>query len=408
MIIYLQIPFIAVVSLFTVYLFMLTAFAFLYRSDFIDLEKKRNYFAVVVPAHNEELVIEQTVRNLFNIDYPVELFDVIVVADNCDDKTAVISARMGALVLERINKKFKGKGYALKWCFDLLIKSSRKYDAFLVIDADTIVSENILQILNSYVNKGSEAIQCSDLVKPQQNSWSSEITRVGLMLYNYVKPLGKKVINCSAGLRGNGMCFSSNTLRKHPWRAFSQTEDLEYGINLLMNGTQTIFAPEAQVKAIMPANSKNAESQRARWEIGRFPLIFKYGGRLFSAALTKRSLALFDAFLDLISPAFVNLFSFTIMMIFANAVLFALNLSDAGIFLVLWCILLLMQIYHVIGGLYIAGADKDAYRALFHVPRYAVWKLVLYLKLAVKGHTKLWVRTARETDSDTIFHKVAK
>ncbi len=406
--IYFQIPFLVIVSLFTIHLSLLTAFAFLYRSDNNGQEKKLNRFAAIIPAHNEEITIEQTLRYLFNISYPAELFDVIVIADNCDDKTAVIAARMGALVLERFNKKLKGKGYALKWCFDLLLRSPKKYDAFLIVDADTIVSENILQIMNSYINKGASAIQCSDLVKPQQNSWSSEITRVGLILYNFVRPLGKKVINCSSGLRGNGMCFSADTLKKNPWKAFSQTEDLEYGINLLINGTQTIFAPEAQVKAIMPANSKNAETQRARWEIGRLPLIFKYSGKLLSAAISNKSFEMFDAFLDLISPAFVNLFSFTILMIVVNIYLLSLKYSIINTFLPLWCILLLMQIYHVIGGLYVAGADKDAYKALIHVPHYAAWKIILYLKLAFKGHSKLWVRTAREAESDSFFHKVSK
>lgn len=403
-----QIPFLVIIGLFTFYLSLLTALAFFYRSVINEPESKWNRFAVIIPAHNEEITIEQTLRHLFNISYPFELFDVIVVADNCEDKTAVISARTGALVLERFNKNFKGKGYALKWSFDLLLRSSKKYDAFLIVDADTFVSENILQIINSYINNGAEAIQCSDLVRPQQNSWSSEITRVGLILYNYVKPLGKKVINCSSGLRGNGMCFTSDILKKNPWQAFSQTEDLEYGINLLMNGTRTIFAPEAQVKAIMPTNSKNAESQRARWEIGRFPLIFKYAGNLLLAAMSKKSLDLFDTFIDLISPAFVNLFSLTILMIMVNIVLLILNISGTNIFMLIWSILLFMQIYHVIGGLYVAGADLDAYKALFHVPRYAVWKMLLYLKLALKGHAKLWIRTAREVDSDTVFNKAAK
>ena len=403
-----QVPFLVIIGLFTFYLSLLTALAFFYSSVINEAVRKWNRFAVIIPAHNEEIPIEQTLQYLFNISYPYELFDVIVVADNCEDKTAVISARKGALVLERFNKNFKGKGYALKWSFDLLLRSSKKYDAFLIVDADTMVSENILQIMNSYINNGAEAIQCSDLVRPQQNSWSSEITRVGLILYNYVKPLGKKVINCSSGLRGNGMCFTSDILKRNPWQAFSQTEDLEYGINLLLNGTRTIFAPEAQVKAIMPTNSKNAESQRARWEIGRFPLIFKYAGNLFLAAISKKSLDLFDTFLDLISPAFVNLFSLTILMIMVNIVLLILNISGTNIFMLIWSILLFMQIYHVIGGLYVAGADLDAYKALFHVPRYAVWKMLLYLKLALKGHAKLWVRTAREVDSDTVFNKVAK
>ena len=352
-------------------------------------------FGIIIPAHNEEVVIYETIKHLLNVEYPDELFDVIIIADNCDDKTAAIASSMGAKVLERFNPVQKGKGYALKWCFEQLLKSEA-YDAFVIIDADTLASKNILQVLNSYLNNGAEAIQCSDLVKPQLNSWSSEITRIGLLLYNYVKPLGKKIINCSAGLRGNGMCFSASLLKRIPWQAFSQTEDLEYGLMLLMQGIPVVFAPEAVVSAIMPADPKNAETQRARWEIGRFPLIKKYSGLLLKASLKKLSLKLFDAFIDLITPAFVNLFVFTILVLCLSFALNIFGIFKNDLFPVLWLVLLIMQVSYVIGGLYAAKADKSMYKALLNVPRFAVWKIALYLKLAFNGHTRFWVRTTRE------------
>lgn len=406
--IFIQIPFLGLAAVFTLYVFVLTILAFLYKTNMNYDIKKWNRFAVIIPAHNEELVIAKTIKNLFEIDFPHNLYDVIVIADNCTDKTPFISAQMGALVLERYNKNLKGKGYALKWCFDLLLKSSKNYDAYFVIDADTSVNKNILQIINLYLNSGANAIQCSDLVKTQRNSWSSEITRVGLLLYNFTKPLGKKVINCSAGLRGNGMCFTSELLKRNPWNAFSQTEDLEYGLKLLLNDVPIIFAPEARVTAIMPASSKNAESQRARWEMGRFPLVKKYSRDLFFAAIKNKSLKLFDAFIDLISPAFVNLFSFTIIMILMNTFFAIFNLQFAMTLLSLWIILLLLQIFHVLGGLYAANADRDAYKALFNVPKYAFWKFILYLKLAFKGHTNLWIRTTRESGSESILDRIVK
>ncbi len=402
--IYLQIPLVITAGFFSVYLFALTILAFKYKTGLRITIKKWNRFAVLIPAHNEELVIHETIKNIFNINYPYNLFDVYVVADNCTDKTSIISAKAGALVLERTNKQLKGKGYALKWSLELLLKNRKRYDAFLIIDADTIVSGNILEVMNSYINNGASSIQCSDMVMPALKSWSSEITRVGLMLYNYVKPLGKKVIGFSAGLRGNGMCFTAKLLKNNPWCAYSQTEDLEYGINLLMKGTKTVFAPEATVNAVMPVNAANAESQRARWEIGRIPVIKKYSKELLTAALKNKSVKLFDAFVDLISPAFVNLFCFTVLMAAVNVLLVLLSIPISFPFLILWLAFLLMQVFHVLGGLKIAGADKNAYRALFNVPRYAVWKFLLYIKLTVKGHSVLWVRTARDSETGTILH----
>lgn len=409
----LLIIFFTVAGFFTLYLVLLAVLGFIhnlkvkirFHSDQKENPKK-NCFAVIVPAHNEESVIAETVSNLMNIDYPQELFMVFVVADNCTDKTSLYASREGAVVLERENRELQSKGHALQWCFKLLLKNQlrnqeavKSFDAIFVVDADTTVTGDILEVLNTYLNKGCKAIQCADLVKPNPGAWSSEITRVGLYLYNYVRPLGKKMLGSSAGLRGNGMCFTVDLLRKIPWQAYSQTEDLEYGLILLLNGIPVTFAPEAKVYAVMPFNPRNAESQRARWEFGRFLLIKKYSSILLKEAVKKRSFAILDSFIELITPAFVNLFLFTFLMLAINMLLAIASVPSTNSFLLLWMILLAMQLFYVFGGLYLSGADIYAYKALWYAPKFIFWKLVLYIRVLVRGHTKLWVRTARENVS---------
>src|ERR1700746_195738 len=70
-------------------------------------------FGMVVPAHNEENGIAATVQSLLSIDYPKDLFSVIVVADNCNDATAQRAEAAGARVLVRHDEEQRGKGYAL-------------------------------------------------------------------------------------------------------------------------------------------------------------------------------------------------------------------------------------------------------------------------------------------------------
>jgi cellulose synthase/poly-beta-1,6-N-acetylglucosamine synthase-like glycosyltransferase len=48
-------------------------------------------FVILIPAHNEEKVVGNLVENLLHLDYPKELYDVFVIADNCTDNTARIS-----------------------------------------------------------------------------------------------------------------------------------------------------------------------------------------------------------------------------------------------------------------------------------------------------------------------------
>ena len=74
-------------------------------------------FDVVVPAHDEEAGIERTVRSLLALDWPAHRYRVLVVADNCSDRTAERARAAGAEVLVRDDPTRRGKGYALQRAF---------------------------------------------------------------------------------------------------------------------------------------------------------------------------------------------------------------------------------------------------------------------------------------------------
>jgi 1,2-diacylglycerol 3-beta-glucosyltransferase len=278
--------------------------------------QKFRKFAIVVPAHNEEKMIAKTIYSLSGLIYPKRNYEVFVIADNCTDDTAKVAGSLGVTVIERSNKDKTGKGYALRWAFDHILAKQDAFDAIIVVDADSLISGNYLEVMNYYLEQGSRVIQSSDLVLPDPGNWSVEATRIGFLLYNYVKPLGRKVLKLNMGLRGNGMCFSADILREVPWKAWSLIEDVEYGLILLLKGEKIDFAPEATVLAQMPVEPKNAESQRSRWEIGRFGIIKTYTTRFLAKAIKKRSVSYFDVFLDLITPPFVNIMLMTTAILF--------------------------------------------------------------------------------------------
>ncbi len=378
------------------YLCWLSILALLMRNQEIPGINPVRRFAVVIPAHNEETGIEQTLRSLSAVDYPRELYTLIVIADNCTDRTAEKARACGATVYERFDQTHRGKGYVLRWAFDLLLPQHPEYHAYVVVDADSVVSGNFLRVMDHYIGKGSEAVQSSDMVAPNPGAWSSEVTRLGFTLYNHVRPLGRKRMHCPAGIRGNGMCFSSGVLRRVPWSTYSLNEDLEYGLLLLLHGILVDFAPEAVVRATMPVKTRQAESQRARWEGGRFPIIRRYGPVLLAQAVKKNSFRCFDAFVDLITPPFVNIFGFAGMLAMANLGLLWAGVASAGMYVILWFVVLLFGFLHVVLGLIAAGADPGLYRALFYIPRYALWKVYLYRKVLYRGWSKEWIRTSRD------------
>lgn len=356
---------------------------------------KNRKFAFIVPAHNEEKIISKTIYSLSGLIYPKKNYDVFVIADNCTDQTAQIARTLGATVLERTNQTQKGKGYALRWAFDKVLAYENEYDAIIVVDADSLVSGNFLEVMNDYLAQGNRVIQCSDLVLPEPGNWSVEATRIGFLLYNYVKPLGRKVLGLNMGLRGNGMCFSADVLKEIPWQAWSLTEDVEYGLVLLLKGENIDFAPEAEVYAQMPVEASNAETQRSRWEIGRFQIIRSYTPKFLYKAITKRSLAYLDVFIDLITPPFVNMMLMVTMIFSAGFILWLFALLPA-MHLLMWGILLSLGFFYLFIGLYVGGADKALYKSLLRLPRYIFWKLKVYIIALKKGREEKWIRTERD------------
>jgi 1,2-diacylglycerol 3-beta-glucosyltransferase len=385
-----------VLGFFFLYLAMLSVSALFSQPKRDFHTSRQRLFAVVVPAHNEQLVIEKTLRSIFAMDYPHERFEVILVADNCSDRTAEIGRSFTATVYERVDMSLRGKGYALRWCFDRLLNSGKDYDACVVVDADSEVSNNLLLVLNRYLEEGARVIQIADVVKPQPGVWNSEILRLAFTLYNVVRPMGKKVFGCSAGLRGNGMCFSADTLRQVPWQAFSLTEDLEYGLMLLLQDIKIVFAPEAAAVNTMPSEAKNSQTQRTRWEIGRIPVIKKYVPLLLRETILKKSFRLFDAFVDIVMPPMVNMLIIVLMIIVVHIALLMLGNKEVLLFSWLWGIVFAFGAMHVLVGMIAVKADRSLYKSLLYIPQYALWKMLLYLKLVIEGKPREWVRTTRE------------
>src|SRR5262245_14011782 len=112
---------------------------------------------VVVPAHDEESGVADTVRSILAVDYPRPSFRVIVVADNCRDRTAAVAEAAGAQVLVREDPKRRGKGYALRFGFDHVLAKGEA-EAVAVVDADTVVSPNLLRAFAARFAAGGSAL----------------------------------------------------------------------------------------------------------------------------------------------------------------------------------------------------------------------------------------------------------
>jgi len=348
--------------------------------------RRRRRFSVVVPARNEEEVIARTLASLNDLEYPRSLFDIHVVADNCDDRTAAIARTYTPFVHERTDRAAMGKGQALRWLFDRLPAS---YDAFAIIDADSLVSRNFLSAMNDRLESGCLAVQGHYGVLNAEQSWVSSLRAVAFCLLHSARRSGLSALGASAGLSGNGMVFAAELRQAREWDAFGVTEDLELHSRLVAAGVKVAFAPEASVLGEMPATLAAARGQNVRWERGRLALARDYAPKLVAGALRRRDWPELAAALDLLIPPL------SVVALLA-VLLLALSLAlGSTVTAVVAVITLLGLVAYVAAGLASAGAPLRLWLVLGSAPLYILWKGWLYMQVLAARKAPSWTRTGR-------------
>jgi cellulose synthase/poly-beta-1,6-N-acetylglucosamine synthase-like glycosyltransferase len=339
---------------------------------------------VVVPAHNEESEIGNCVSSLLACDERgVGAFVVVVVADNCTDATAERASSAGVRVLERYDDERHGKGFALAYAFSLLLPEG--YDAFLIVDADTVVEGNFIQATANLFAQGADALQCRNLVSNPEKSIRARLMHVASLAFNILRPRGREYWRLSVGILGNGFGLSRGTLEIIPFDADSLAEDLEYHLRLVRAGRRVSYCEDTTVWSAAPSEGKSAANQQARWEGGRFRMIQEQAPSLAWDVLNGR-LKLLEPLLELLLlPLGFHVFLLLCLLAvpFPLGRVFALvGLVGVGL--------------HVIAGLYAGRAGWRDAMVLLVAPFYILWKLSLgphIFKSAGTGAT--WQRTER-------------
>lgn len=369
----------------TLELLALTIASLFHRNPPTDTPFEQLRLGVVIPAHNERLNIVRTVESVAASRHGVAA-DIIVIADNCDDDTAELARAAGARVLERHDNERRGKGYALHYAFATL--ADEGFDAFVVVDADSVVSDRFLAVFASCLAAGADAVQCRYTTLNVDASLRTRLMNVSLMAFNALRPRGRSALGLSAGILGNGFALSSETLRSVPYTADSVVEDLEYHILLVEHGRKVRFTDAAWVKADMPTGGSGSETQRARWEGGRLLMIGTQLPRLLGRVL-RGEFRLLEPMLDL---ALLPLAFHVLLLLVTLALPVGFARAYAGF-------ALLVVAAHVLIAIRIGGGQVRDLYALSIAPLYIVWKLMI-LPLIGRSAARdaSWVRTAREAE----------
>lgn len=351
--------------------------------------RRSRRFAVLVPAHDEEPVLGRLLDSLAALDYPPELVRVCVVADNCTDGTAALARARGALVYERRDLVRVGKGYALAWLLAELEREGQRFDAYVIVDADSALSPNFLQAMNRRLEAGARAVQAYYTVLPVRGTAAERLREAALALVHYLRPAGKAALGLSCGLKGNGMCFDRSVVERFGWPAAGLAEDVEVHLLLAAAGVRVQFAPEAVVRAEMPPTLGGARGQNLRWEAGRLTALRRQALPLLRRGLTHRDLMALDAALEQLVPPLSVPVLVAGLGLGGGALLRAPAVAGTA------AALLVLLALHVLAGLVLARVPGRVYWALAMAPVYVAWKAWIYGRALAGRAERRWVRTAR-------------
>lgn len=344
---------------------------------------------ILIPAHNEELDIADTINCL--TPQLTANRRLLVVADNCSDKTVEIAQKTSAEVIVRTDINNLGKGFALD--FGIQHLRSNPPEIVIIIDADCKASSESIDILAHSVRKSGKPNQARYIIHPRENcSVGQQISAFAVILKNHIRLLGLKKLGIPCHLTGSGMAFPWDTIEQAKLASGNIVEDMKLGVDMIVAGHGTQYCPEAYVHSKFPETQEGHQEQRTRWEHGHLQTILSLAPGLLWECFRKRKWRELVFALDLAIPPLSLVFFIAIA-----GLIFTGTTAFIGLGLLAFKLLFGVCTIFFIGVImawWKFGRKTVPIKSLLGVPGYIFSKLTLYRRF-IRHRQKDWVRTER-------------
>ncbi len=281
-------------------------------------------YGVLICARNESAVIGQLIDSILAQDYPQELLDIFVAADNCTDATAQVARAHGAAVFERQNKVQVGKGYALRFLLEKVAETGQSYDGFFVFDADNLLDPHYVTEMNKVFSNGADAVTGYRNTKNFGDNWITAGYGLWFLRESEYMNRPRDSFGVSCAVSGTGFLFSPSLLEGRGWEYFLLTEDLEFTADLIARGRRVAYCGAAVLYDEQPTSFSQSIIQRSRWVKGYLQVIAKRGGSLVRRMLGAGSFACYDMLMTTLPAAVL-----TVCSILVNSCMFVLGMLGA-------------------------------------------------------------------------------
>jgi cellulose synthase/poly-beta-1,6-N-acetylglucosamine synthase-like glycosyltransferase len=346
---------------------------------------------VLVPAHDEEHVIAKT---LASISRQLQAADrLVVVADNCADKTTDVARKSGAEVTIRADPTLRGKGYALDHGLQFL-EQTEIPEVVVIVDADCRLNADCIDRLARLTVLSMRPMQAAYLMKPPRSPQNTaSLVSFAWKIKNFVRPLGWHRLKLPCQLAGSGMAFPWEVLRSINLASGCLVEDLKLGLDLALSGKFPLFCPEAVVTSDVAAGGSPSYSQRSRWEHGSIQTMITYLPRLFIGFCKAPDLRLIAMAMDLSIPP-LALLALAISTYLAITCLFFL-FSGISVPVIIACVTCSLFSVSILLAWWRYEREFLPLGRLVAAPTYAIKKLPLYVRF-VADRQRMWIKGDRE------------
>jgi len=343
----------------------------------------------LVPAHDEEPLIESCVRSLRTLRYPADRSTVVVIADNCADRTAARARAAGALCLERHDPDFPGKPRAIAWALTRVALES--HDTAIIIDADTVVDPGFGAAVARAAPLNHKVLQAYfDVANPRDSSLTRMAAVLAAANFRFAYPL-KRRVGVNAPLLGNGMCIGGGVLATHGWKAFTIAEDWELYALYTAQGVSIETVEDARLFAQEAGTLRQSATQRQRWTAGKLTVLIRHIGALIRSRRVGLCQKL-DSAAELSAPGPVVHLALAAS---ASVLIWLLKPPGAAWLLLALCIPIVRLAAYALAGLTTQPDPIRTALAFTFLPVYAAWRLgTAAISLKMVGDAR-WVRTAR-------------
>ena len=360
-----QILLLLYLGLASLYVLVFAIASFFYKEKKPSNSKKKRRFLVLIPAYKEDVVIVDVAKDALNQDYPKELYDVYVIADQLKKKTVEQIRSFSVNVLEvsfKISTKAKSINKALE-------AAGEDYDAVVILDADNLMDTNFLSRSNDLMNDGAYAIQGHRIAKNIDARFST-LDAISEEINNSIFRKGHVAVGLSSALIGSGMALEYKLYRRIMAQADTFAEDKELEFKLILEKHPIEYLEDVHIYDEKVSKAEVFVNQRSRWLA--FQLIYakRFIFDAFVELFVRKNFDFFDKVLQQLLPPRIILLGLTFIIAIISAIF------NTGFFYYAWMIQAMVCFTGILLAIPKQFFNKHTFKALISLP----YGFVLMLK----------------------------